>query len=155
MKLKRITFTLLVVLCTCTIFAFSHQIGKTSESISDSFTIKIIDTYVKITKKEISESRKKELVKDTRKLIRKSAHFTIYLLLGIFMYAALKCYDCKHPVIYSILFCFLYACSDEVHQLFVSERTGRVFDVFIDTCGASAGIGLVLFFKRLFGKKFS
>lgn len=155
MRSKRITFILLVVLCACIIFTFSNQVGKTSEGISDSFTIKIIATYAKITKKEISENRKKELVKDTRKLIRKSAHFTIYLLLGIFMYATLKCYNCKHPVIYSILFCFLYACSDEIHQLFVSERTGRVFDVFIDTCGASVGISLVLFFKRLFGKKFS
>lgn len=149
MKCRRITFTMLVILCLCTIFLFSHQIGKTSESISDGFTIKIIEVYSKITHKEISESRKEELVKDLRKYIRKSAHFTIYLLLGIFVYSALRSYGCKHSLLYAFVFCFLYACSDEVHQLFISNRTGRVFDVLIDTVGSCVGIGLVFLFKKL------
>ena len=147
MKSKRITFPLLVVLCACVIFIFSNQVGKTSENISDSFTIKIIDVYTKVIKKEYTEKQKKDLVKDLRKFIRKSAHFTIYLLLGLFSYATLKSYGCKHSIFYSILFCFLYACSDEIHQLFVSDRTGRVFDVFIDTLGASVGICFVFALK--------
>ena len=149
MKRRRITFTMLVILCLCTIFLFSHQIGKTSESISDRFTIKIIDIYSRISGKEFSASRRKELVKDLRKVVRKSAHFTIYFLLGIFVYGTLKNYRVKHAVLFAILFCFLYACSDEVHQLFVANRTGRVFDVLIDTFGASVGIGLVFLFKKL------
>ncbi len=48
----------------------------------------------------------------------------------------------------SVLFCFFYACSDEIHQLFVSARSGRVLDVFIDTCGACLGNGIVLLLKK-------
>ncbi len=152
MKGKRITFTLLVILCLGTIFAFSHQIGTTSESISDGFTIGIINVYSKITSKEISESRKEELVKDLRKVVRKSAHFTIYFFLGIFMYATLSSYGCNHSVLFTLVFCFLYACSDEVHQLFVIHRTGRVFDVFIDTIGSSLGVSFSLLFKKIVRK---
>lgn len=149
MKSKRITYLLLVILCASIIFVFSHQVGKTSESISDGFTIKIIKVYSKITHKKISDYRKEELVKDLRKYVRKSAHFTIYLLLGIFVYSALRSYGCKHSLLYAFVFCFLYACSDEVHQLFISNRTGRVFDVLIDTIGSCVGIGLVFLFKKL------
>jgi len=152
MKSKRITYLLLVILCASIIFVFSHQIGKTSESISDGFTIKIIEVYFKITHKEISDYRKEELVKDLRKYVRKSAHFTIYLLLGIFVYSALRSYGCNHSMLYAFVFCFLYACSDELHQLFISNRTGRVFDVLIDTIGSCVGISFVLFFKKLFKK---
>lgn len=155
MKVKRITFTLLVILCLSIIFLFSHQIGSASEGISDTFTIKILDVYSKVTKREISEERKEELVKDLRKLVRKSAHFTIYLLLGIFVYGAFRCYGVKHSILVAILFCFLYACSDEIHQLFVLNRTGRVFDVFIDTCGAGIGIGFILFIHKVFNRKIS
>lgn len=147
MKGKRIAFTLLVILCVCMIFLFSHQNGIKSESISDGFTIKLIEVYSKITKKEILEERKEELVIIMRNFVRKSAHFTIYLLLGIFVYGSLLSYGVKHAFIYSILFCFLYACTDEVHQLFVSDRTGRVFDVFLDTCGAFVGSSFFNLFK--------
>ena len=50
--------------------------------------------------------------------------------------------------IISIFLSFLYACSDEVHQLFIVERTGRILDVFIDTLGASTGVFLYYFLFR-------
>jgi VanZ family protein len=36
----------------------------------------------------------------------------------------------------ALLFTFLYACSDEMHQRFVSGRAGQPKDVLIDTAGA-------------------
>ena len=36
----------------------------------------------------------------------------------------------------SLLFCFLYACSDEFHQLFIPGRSGQFIDILIDTSGA-------------------
>ena len=35
----------------------------------------------------------------------------------------------------AILFVFLYACTDEFHQLFIEGRSGRFRDVLIDTAG--------------------
>lgn len=39
----------------------------------------------------------------------------------------------------SILIGFLYSISDELHQAFVSNRTGRVIDVVLDTIGVANG----------------
>ena len=44
----------------------------------------------------------------------------------------------------AILASTLYACTDELHQLFVPGRTGQIFDVFVDTLGATFGCLLVL-----------
>ena len=44
----------------------------------------------------------------------------------------------------TILASALYACTDEFHQLFVPGRTGQIFDVFVDTLGATFGCLLVL-----------
>ena len=35
-----------------------------------------------------------------------------------------------------LVLCFLYACSDEFHQLFVPDRAGLFTDVLVDTAGA-------------------
>lgn len=152
MRVKRIILTFLVVLCMVTIFLFSNQEAEKSQNLSDGVAVKIIEAVAKMTKQEITKNKKEQLVENTRTLIRKSAHFTIYLLLGILMFWTLKSYNLKHPVIYAFLFCFLYACTDEIHQLFVSERAGRVLDVFIDSSGAFLGIlcsqGIYNFVKR-------
>ena len=57
-------------------------------------------------------------------------------------------YKIKHSLFVAVLFCFLYACGDELHQLFISMRSARILDVWIDTCGSLTGIGLVYFFKN-------
>jgi VanZ family protein len=44
--------------------------------------------------------------------------------------------------IFSLVFCVLYAISDEVHQLFVPGRGAQVTDVMIDSFGAFVGIGV-------------
>ena len=44
----------------------------------------------------------------------------------------------------SLLFCFLYACSDEYHQTFVPGRAGAMIDVAVDMAGVLFGLALVL-----------
>jgi VanZ family protein len=39
-----------------------------------------------------------------------------------------------------ILLCFLYASSDEIHQLFVPGRSGSFIDILLDTFGSSCAI---------------
>jgi VanZ family protein len=42
----------------------------------------------------------------------------------------------------------LYAVSDEIHQYFIPGREMRAFDVFIDSLGVIAGLGLSLVFNN-------
>lgn len=79
-------------------------------------------------------------------VIRKLAHFTEYLILGILVANMLREYDKKAYV--SIIICILYAISDEVHQLFVPGRSCQVLDMFIDTIGSSIGVVLLNIFKK-------
>lgn len=148
MKSKKVVLPILVFLCMVTIFCFSNQTATKSQSLSDEVAIKTLEIKSEITKKEISQKEKESFIKNSRTLIRKTAHFTIYLLLGILVYFTLKNYHKKNVILFSILFCFLYACTDEIHQLFVEMRTAQILDVFIDTSGASIGIGLIYLLKR-------
>jgi VanZ family protein len=78
------------------------------------------------------------------RLMRKSAHFFAYLILGFLVSHALKneasaASAWKRRGI-SLASCILYAISDEFHQLFVPGRGPLVKDVFIDGSGAALGI---------------
>lgn len=84
-------------------------------------------------------------------LIRKTAHITEYLILGILLINVLKDYNklSIKLVIITIIFCFTYAISDEVHQLFISNRSGKYTDVLIDTSGSIIGCFIYyLIFKK-------
>ena len=43
----------------------------------------------------------------------------------------------------AIILSFIYACTDEFHQMFVSGRSGEWLDVMIDTTGATIGIIII------------
>ena len=83
--------------------------------------------------------------------VRKAAHFFIYFVLGITLISFLREFSIpiRRLILLSIVLAFLYACSDEFHQLFVSGRSGQFSDVLLDTFGASVGIGIYyLLFRK-------
>lgn len=77
-------------------------------------------------------------------VIRKNAHFFIYLILGILVDNGLRSRGRMgyKRIGLAIIICTIYAISDEIHQLFIPGRAGQVKDVFIDSMGALAGICL-------------
>lgn len=76
-------------------------------------------------------------------IIRKLAHFTEYLVLGILVLNACKYNNVKDMLKLSILICILYALGDEIHQLFITNRDGNIIDVCIDILGSLCGIGII------------
>lgn len=80
-------------------------------------------------------------------IIRKLAHFTEYFILGILVINNFKKIN-KKIIFGSIIFCMLYAFTDEFHQLFVSGRSGQIIDVLIDSFGSMCGIYGYLLFKK-------
>lgn len=69
-------------------------------------------------------------------VVRKGAHFTEYFILFILLYRVVSLYiKNKLAMLYAIIFVFIYACSDELHQLFVDGRSAAFRDVIIDTSG--------------------
>lgn len=137
LQLRKCILLIFIILLSVTIFIFSNENGIKSENTSDIFTSIIID---KVSKNKINKQDKEEIIIKARKIVRKTAHFTLYFTLGIFIYLLLKNYNIKHSLLISILLCFVFACSDEMHQLFIPGRTAQIFDIFIDTLGSLTGI---------------
>ena len=124
---KIIIKILLVILWMIVIFCFSNQKATDSSKLSDGF---IKNTICKIN---TSNCNTKTYVKP----VRKSAHFCVYLILGLLV---MNCFKInKKYILYSVIICLLYSISDEVHQMFISGRSGELLDVFIDTFGSFIG----------------
>jgi VanZ family protein len=80
-------------------------------------------------------------------LFRKCAHLTEYAILALLLWRAIRKPEKNHPRPWNwaeagltLSVVFLYAASDEFHQIFVPTRTAQVSDVMIDTCGGAAGL---------------
>jgi VanZ family protein len=79
--------------------------------------------------------------------IRKGAHVIEYSILGVLSYCLFLRVVRVRPYwkyLVAVLFCSLYAISDEYHQRFVHHRTPTLVDVGLDTLAAA--IGAFLFF---------
>lgn len=89
-------------------------------------------------------------------LVRKTAHFTEYAILGALFYLNLiqfpKLNSHIKKLLLPILFSFLYAITDELHQVFVPGRSAQFRDVLIDTLGASFGAIITYLIIKLFTK---
>lgn len=78
-------------------------------------------------------------------IVRKSAHFIEYFILGFLTVKSLGYYSKKNIILISLIFCIVYALTDEIHQIFVPGRAFMLMDVFIDSVGAITAI--ILFRK--------
>ena len=129
------------------IFNFSNENAELSADNSDRLIIKTIET-IKHTK--LSEEEKEIILDKFTIYIRKGAHLFLYFVLGILAFNLhYKIYGLQ-PItfIYTIIFCFVYACTDEIHQLFIDGRSGEVLDVFIDTIGAFLSTSFLYLIKK-------
>ncbi|WP_335548213.1 VanZ family protein [Neobacillus drentensis] len=127
---------IIVVLMMLLIFNLSAQPAQNSDHLSLGVTERVIELL-----NQIFPSTEWNL-DYLNHVVRKNAHFFIYLVLSILVQIAVK--RSKIIGFKRILFvlgiCVLYASSDEIHQLFVSGRGAQVKDVFIDSAGALLGI---------------
>lgn len=140
---------ILVILWMIVIFSFSNQKAVESTKLSDGLILKTVRIIEKITNKEYSDE---EILEKFVKPVRKLAHFTIYLILGVLVYLYIKEFNISNKFIISLLICILYAISDEIHQLFIVGRSGKILDVLIDSLGSLTGIFIIKKVGRLYEK---
>jgi VanZ family protein len=154
MKIKKILNIILLIIVIFTIFMFSNQNSKDSGKISKDFGVQVVTTIDNITNTKIEGNKSKEqYVKKNLYFIRKFAHISEYIILSIVLLGLISYYkkiDIKWLII-SIVICIIFASIDEFHQLFISGRTGKVIDVFIDTIGIIIG-SLIYYIVYINGK---
>ena len=143
-----------VLLCMGAVWLFSAQSGTLSSGLSRG-VLGLIETELPGFYAQLARWGRPEY------LLRKLAHFSEYLLLGLLLYALLR--RKFSPAVSALLAVMLaagFALTDEWHQLSVPGRDGNLRDVLIDTAGAFTGgvLGCVLtglrrLLDRLRGRK--
>ena len=143
----RIIKVLLLILCMISIFYFSSDNGVESSGKSHYIIYSVGELLLG---RELTNEEKDYYVEHYEVFVRKTAHFTIYFILGLLFISNLYEYRVidKKSILYSIIFVFIYACSDEIHQLFIHERSGQILDVLLDTVGGSCSSYLYYLFRR-------
>ncbi len=136
----RLVFALLTIACMVVIFFFSGDNAAKSSKKSGRVTKTAVHTFVK-DYDELPPAKQNSILDKAEHIIRKLAHYSIYTLLGFLASLTVgirKLFSKKTLGV--IVFCFLYACSDEIHQTFIPGRSGMFTDVLIDTSGALTGM---------------
>lgn len=150
---KKVVPIITTILIMIIIFTLSGQNSGDSSDLSRGFTAKIID----IIAKEMDSVQKTDLLLNIHSFIRKCAHFFIYTLLGISSLIMMKNIFTVKPYskawTYAIILCFIYAATDEFHQLFIDGRSGEIADVLLDTAGSLFGSGIFSALRMLFNLK--
>lgn len=133
MKKKTVTALswLAVAACMAVIFIFSSQTGESSQEISDRFAFLLKLPFGSF-------------------IVRKGAHFLEFAGLAALVHNALYQTTGKVRYFSSFAVTAVYAATDEIHQLFVGDRAGRLFDWFVDCAGATSALVVLFILTKIF-----
>lgn len=128
--MKNKSSTILMLLWMFLIFLMS-SFDATESTNQSNFIVNIITNIFKIENIELLSF-----------IIRKLAHLTEYLILGLLVANMFTKNNINNLYLISIILCIIYATSDEIHQLFVPGRACQLRDILIDSIGSITGVYL-------------
>lgn len=155
MRLLKMTLSLILTLAIMVlIFSFSAQSGGESGSMSDAIARALASVFVGGFD-TMSTEQQASLIAQMSWPIRKTAHASEYACLAISLVITVwqirawrieargEGRICLRQIplvgVTAFAVAVLYACSDEIHQLFIDGRAGQVADVLVDASGAAVG----------------
>ena len=154
----RLLSALAVLLWMAVIYIFSAQTGAISGGTSG----RILKVFIGVfypNFDSLSPDLQSSIMSVWHTVIRKGAHFSEYAVLAALSASAIRTYNLSKlwRAVIPVGVGFLYAASDEIHQLFVADRAGSFKDVCIDTAGALFGTlsfyGICLLIKKIKKRK--
>lgn len=137
-KINKILSTILLISWCLLIFYFSSQQGDIS-STSSSRVLNFINKLFNINLYNYKYSIL---------IVRKSAHMFLYFVLFLLSSNFFKKNNRNNYYKKGLLFCFIYAISDEIHQLFVIGRTFKLIDILIDMIGSTISYIFIHFLNK-------
>ena len=132
MKKRKVIVTavsgVLLMLLYLIIFSFSEQNGEQSGSLSQMISEKCAAFINALSGKHWSDAVLAGWAEYFEHPIRKLAHFTEYACMGVLVYVLWSQWlrQGKRLYVLTVLWVFLSALGDEIHQLFVPGRYGRI-----------------------------
>ncbi len=145
-KKARVILILLLFLWMTVIFMMSAQPANESSRVSSGFVQEVVDVIYSDFE-SFSAERQADIIHNLTFIVRKTAHFLEYFILGVL--SAITALTFEKSKFYikplgAATFSVLYAFSDEVHQHFVPGRACRFADICIDTVGSICAIVFVI-----------
>ena len=123
------------------IFWFSAKPAAESTEMSDTVSRLILFIGTKLGFFHGNPAQYADLIELMSFPVRKAAHMTEYLVfyctVRFGLHFTYQTSNVKRHLFAALAIVFLYACTDEFHQLFVQGRAGRFTDVLIDCFGCA------------------
>lgn len=152
---KKSKYIILTIIWMSFIFCMSNQPANISKELSQN--IENLLNCTPIIGNILSDILNSS---NSQFIVRKSAHIILFCLLSILCFMVI--YEIKKNIKISTLISFsitlIYACIDEIHQLFIPGRGTQIRDILIDSIGAIIGlivINLILMLKNKIKKSYS
>lgn len=145
--LIRIAAWIPAIVMAVMIGSFSGQDGNESQGLSNRVAECIVLTVEKVNIVSPEDDYERQrMIEDLQFTIRKCAHMTEYAVFTCFVLIGFYACGQRGAMLYvmGLAVTFLYASSDEIHQLFIPGRSGQFTDVLIDTSGGLAAILVVM-----------
>ncbi len=153
-KFRIIAFAVAAALAVM-IFCFSAQSADDSSATSNPI-VKFICSLLFADFEGYPTDKVFKITEKVSFIVRKAAHFSVYFCLGLFSVLGFLTLNRIHlalrPLL-GVLFCVLYAVSDEIHQYFVPGRSCEFRDVCIDSSGVLLATIIVAVFI-IFNERF-
>ena len=150
-------FLVCAVLTAGLIFYFSAQKAADSSAMSDRITLRVAE-LLRPQYQLLPDGNQRSYLDLVSTLVRKNAHFCEFMLLGFnlmgffrFRNFSMRERDCR---IWAWGVGTIYASTDELHQLFVSERAAMFTDVLIDSAGSMVGTLVLVLFLLILARLF-
>lgn len=145
---KKVILTIITIICFGAIFFFSCQPAADSDAVSGGMALRLLERFTDYSSLSPEEQYVRLMSFD--EVLRSTAHFGMALVAGLFLYLAASAFSWKKPALWTMIICFLYSVSDELHQeLFSEGRSFQLEDIAKDWAGALVGIGLAATLIRI------
>lgn len=134
------------------IFSFSCEDGIKSGNTSTN----VLTGISEIVAPSKSPKETEKIIENNQKIIRKIAHIAMYMVLGALASAlATSALDTsvKNRFLISFSFSVFYAATDELHQYFVTGRSGMAEDICLDSASILISVIAVLAAVELYRKR--
>lgn len=136
--MKKVISYLLFIFWLFIIFYLSNQSGNISGGESSHLIYNTLHFIYKCL--NLDTSHLNEIILIIHNPLRECMHSLEYLILGVLTINLLIQTQVKeNKMVITILFCFIYAATDEIHQLFIPGRTFEYFDILMDMVGTLIG----------------
>ena len=158
---RKFFYTFLLILWMGVIFYFSADEAQESSEKSMEVCEGICDVFV-VGYDELPRQEQLHRAEQLNFSVRKAAHFLEYTMLGILLVLALAQYPVQRRDLTAVGIGFLYAMTDEFHQLLSGEtipsvttvpeksfRNSLGWSAFLEACQSKRTIGCVVRMGRL------